>query len=327
MSPHHIPLNIFDLRTAGDHTPSARLGRVKFLNDALQKIHGGIGPRQRNHLKTAVMQGYEAAAGSVPTLADVLRTYESVIGDKVDAPYSILSDLVDLEIFVERADDAQHFSEFFAGVTVVDLASLGIGDKERNMLLVLFLNLYYEYMINLVKRPYVGQDPQLRFIDSMLLVDEADNIMKYNFDVLRQILLQGREFGVGVLLASQYLSHFRTRETDYAEPLLTWFRAQGSERDRAGAGIHRPEQGGGGNRRKGEGAGCSRVSVQDPGCSRALHADAALLFALAAALTAASATQATRIRATSTTGGAGNQAVAESGCHSTGLPRGSLRVR
>ena len=57
----------------------------------------------------------------------------------------------------------------------------------------------------------------------MLLVDEADNIMKYNFDVLRQILLQGREFGIGVLLASQYLSHFRTRDTDYAEPLLTWF--------------------------------------------------------------------------------------------------------
>ena len=223
VSPHHIPLNIFDLRTAGDHTPAARLGRVKFLNDALQKIYGGIGPRQRNHLKTAVMQGYEAASGGVPTLADVLRAYESVIGDKVDAPYSILSDLVDLEIFVDRAVDAQHFNEFFTGVTVVDLASLGIGDRERNMLLVLFLNLYYEYMINLEKRPYVGQDPQLRFIDSMLLVDEADNIMKYNFDVLRQILLQGREFGVGVLLASQYLSHFRTRDTDYSEPLLTWF--------------------------------------------------------------------------------------------------------
>ena len=57
----------------------------------------------------------------------------------------------------------------------------------------------------------------------MLLVDEADNIMKYNFDVLRQILLQGREFGIGVLLASQFLSHFRTRDTDYSEPLLTWF--------------------------------------------------------------------------------------------------------
>ena len=223
VSPHHIPLNIFDLRAAGDHAPSARLGRVKFLNDALQKIYGGIGPRQRNQLKTAVMQGYDSAEDGVPTLVDVARAYETLVGDKVDAPYSILSDLVDLEIFVERAAHAQPFYEFLDGVTIVDLASLGIGDKERNMLLVLFLNLYYEYMINLEKRPYIGQDPQLRFIDSMLLVDEADNIMKYNFDVLRQILLQGREFGVGVLLASQYLSHFRTRDTDYSEPLLTWF--------------------------------------------------------------------------------------------------------
>ena len=110
-----------------------------------------------------------------------------------------------------------------AGVTIIDLAALGIGDKERNMLVVLFLNLYYEYMLNLVKRPYRGSDPQLRFIDSMLLVDEADNIMKYNFDVLRHVLLKGREFGVGVLLASQFLSHFKTRETDYSQPLLTWF--------------------------------------------------------------------------------------------------------
>ena len=223
VTPHRIPLNIFDLRAAGDHTPAARLGRVKFLNDALQKIYGGIGPRQRNHLKTAVMQGYENAPGNVPTLVDVLRQYEAVVGDRVDAPYSILSDLVDLEIFVDRAAEAVHFNDFFIGVTVIDLASLGIGDRERNMLLVLLLNLYYEYMLNLEKRPYTGRDPQLRFIDSMLLVDEADNIMKYNFEVLRQILLQGREFGVGVLLASQYLSHFRTREIDYSEPLLTWF--------------------------------------------------------------------------------------------------------
>lgn len=91
------------------------------------------------------------------------------------------------------------------------------------MLLVIFLNLFYEYMQGLEKKPYVGDSPQLRYIDSMLLVDEADNIMKFNFDVLRQILLQGREFGVGALLASQYLSHFKTRETDYTEPLLTWF--------------------------------------------------------------------------------------------------------
>ena len=223
VSPHRIPLNVFRLSEIHGQPLPARLARFKFLSDVLQKIYGGIGPKQRNHLKMAVMGAYKFQAPNPPTLTDVLQKYTEIVGDKVDAPYSILSDLVDLEVFVDRTAEAERFDEFFRGVTVIDLATLGVGDKERNMLVVLFLNLYYEYMLNLVKQPYRGSDPQLRFIDSMLLVDEADNIMKYNFDVLRQLLLQGREFGVGVLLASQFLSHFKTRETDYSEPLLTWF--------------------------------------------------------------------------------------------------------
>ena len=221
--PHRIPLNVFRLPDAPSRLPAARLARFQFLSDVLQKIYGGIGHKQRNQLKKAVIRAYKSHAPDPPTLTDVFQEYSRIVGDKVDAPYSILSDLVDLEVFVDHAADAQRFDEFFTGVTVVNLAEVGIGDKERNMLVVLFLNLYYEYMLKLVKRPYHGSDPQLRFIDSMLLVDEADNIMKYNFDVLRQLLLQGREFGVGVLLASQFLSHFKTRQTDYSQPLLTWF--------------------------------------------------------------------------------------------------------
>ena len=63
VAPHRIPLNVFELPAARGHLPAARLGRVKFLNDVLQKIYGGIGPRQRNHLKTAVMRAYETDAG------------------------------------------------------------------------------------------------------------------------------------------------------------------------------------------------------------------------------------------------------------------------
>ena len=40
--------------------------------------------------------------------------------------------------------------------------------------------------------------------------------------VLMKILLQGREFGFGAILASQYLSHFKTAHENYGEPLLTW---------------------------------------------------------------------------------------------------------
>ena len=47
--------------------------------------------------------------------------------------------------------------------------------------------------------------------------------MKYKFDVLMTLLTQAREFGVGVILSSQYLSHFnQSGSVDYKEPLLTW---------------------------------------------------------------------------------------------------------
>ena len=105
---------------------------------------------------------------------------------------------------------------------VVSLDALGQDDRSKNMLVAVMLNMFYENMLKTQKRPFLGTDPQLRVIDSYLLVDEADNIMRYEFDVLRKLLLQGREFGVGVILASQYLRHFKVGATDYREPLLTW---------------------------------------------------------------------------------------------------------
>jgi hypothetical protein len=47
--------------------------------------------------------------------------------------------------------------------------------------------------------------------------------MEYELPVLEDLLLKGREFGVGIILSSQYLSHFRKSNTNYIEPLLTWF--------------------------------------------------------------------------------------------------------
>ena len=75
---------------------------------------------------------------------------------------------------------------------VIALDALGQDDHSKNMLIAVMLNMFYENMLKTPKRPFVGKDPQLRAIDSYLLVDEADNIVRYVFDVLRKLLLQGR---------------------------------------------------------------------------------------------------------------------------------------
>ena len=136
---------------------------------------------------------------------------------------AIIDDLVDMEVFAAKTSDTQPFDEFLDGVVVISLDALGQDDRSKNMLVAVMLNMFYENMLRTSKRPFIGRDPQLRAVDSYLLVDEADNIMRYEFDVLRKLLLQGREFGTGVILASQYLRHFKVNATDYREPLLTWF--------------------------------------------------------------------------------------------------------
>jgi hypothetical protein len=225
IKPFEIPLNFFDTRDSELDPKRARSERFKFFADVLSKIYPNVGAVQRSRIKTAVKQSYVNADDLehvAPTLSDVFSAYKND-GLKPDSPYSIMEDLVDDEYFVNDASKAVPFSEFLKGIVVIDLASVGQDDKTKNMLVVIFLNMFYEHMLKVNKKPFIGNDPQLRFVDSMLLVDEADNIMKYEFDVLKKILLQGREFGVGVLLASQYLSHYNTKHENYLEPLLTWF--------------------------------------------------------------------------------------------------------
>lgn len=221
VSPYDIPLNIFALPDSSNQQ-RAQHERGRFFIDVLVKIYAGIGPVQKENIKNAVKQAYKnfELTELSPTLHDIFECYQK--DGKIDAPYSIMSNLVDSEYFVDRSDKVIPFNEFLNGVVVIDVSQI-LADEDKNMLVAIFLNLFYEYMLSVEKKPFIGTSPSLRFVDTMLLVDEADNIMKYEFEVLRKLLLQGREFGVGVLLASQYLSHFKTRHQNYLEPLLTWF--------------------------------------------------------------------------------------------------------
>ena len=221
--PHRLPLNLFDTSSMED-TTVPWLDRFRFFADVLDKIYSGIGPVQRDKLKRAVKSAYETKTDEgAPTIYDVHAAYAALLDGKSNSPMAIIDDLVDMQIFKSDPSKTQSFHDFLDGVVVISLDALGQDDRSKNMLVAIMLNMFYENMLRTPKRPFLGESPQLRAIDSYLLVDEADNIMRYEFDVLRKLLLQGREFGCGVILASQYLRHFKVNATDYREPLLTWF--------------------------------------------------------------------------------------------------------
>lgn len=223
VKPFGLPLNLFDTSAMGE-SAAPWLDRFRFFADVLDKIYSGIGPVQRDKLKRAVKSAYDGCGnGKQPTLSDVHAAYADLLEGRVDSPMAIIDDLIDMGVFAAKAEDTIPFDSFLDGVVVISLDALGQDDRSKNMLVAVMLNMFYENMLKTKKLPFIGSDPQLRAINSFLLVDEADNIMRYEFDVLRKLLLQGREFGTGVILASQYLRHFKVNATDYREPLLTWF--------------------------------------------------------------------------------------------------------
>lgn len=223
VSPYKIPLNLF--ATGGDNSGRAMLDKIGFFRDILRKIFSVNAPVQDKNLKEAIKSAYRhtrEVEARDPTIYDVLKHYELLVDGKPDSVSGIISDMVDYEIFESDPSKIVSFDEFFEGVVAIDLKELS-DEKLKKMIVVIFLNLYLDYMLKLKKRPFLGKDPQTRFIDSYLLVDEAHNIMPYDFDVLTKLLVQGRAFGVGVILASQYFSHFKTTRTDYLEPIGSWF--------------------------------------------------------------------------------------------------------
>jgi len=217
LRPHRLPLNYFELADSSDSLAAVR--KAGSFNDVLNQIFN-IGPKQQNSLRRIVVDLYKK--GFPPTIEEILTEYKEV--SDYDSVVGVLEGWVLAEVFGTRDDELLSFAELMENrVTVLSLLDLGADQASKNALVALFLNLYYEYMAKLPKRPYQGTSPQLRQLNSFLLVDEATNIMSYNFDSLESLLLQGREFGVGVILSSQYLSHFKSPKVDYAQALLTWF--------------------------------------------------------------------------------------------------------
>ncbi|WP_421323628.1 DNA phosphorothioation-dependent restriction protein DptH [Aeromonas sp. 604176] len=187
----------------------------------------GLGPKQQLRLRKLILDAYELAGISradastwsrpAPTLAQVWDLYLEQEKVEEDSLYAALDSLVTYEIFETMPEEVSSLYELLDGVTVIELA--GYSPQIQNLVVALTLDLFYSQMQKRGK-PQVNGD--YRQITKMILVDEADNFMSQDFPSLRKILKEGREYGVGVILSTQDLSHFKTGENNYGSYILTW---------------------------------------------------------------------------------------------------------
>ncbi|WP_318502961.1 DNA phosphorothioation-dependent restriction protein DptH [Photobacterium leiognathi] len=219
---HRLPYNPLSL--FGD-TPMLPVHTARGFSETMGKAFN-LGQKQQLRLRKLVGEAYELAGirkadpstwtKAAPTIADVWALFIETEPDE-DSLYAALESLYELEIFEDDNTKCMSLYDLVDGITVVELA--GYPSEIQNLVVALTLDLFYSQMQKKGK-PEVQGD--FRQITKMILVDEADNFMSQNFPSLRKILKEGREYGVGVILSTQDITHFQTGENDYSSYVLTW---------------------------------------------------------------------------------------------------------
>jgi len=186
-----------------------------------------LGAKQQQRINSLVIECYEArgilktnqSTWSLPgpTLHDVWLAYNAQEKVEEDSLYAALAELANFEIFEPDTAKSNSLYDLINGVTVINLS--GYDQVIQNLVVALTLDLFYAQMHQ--KGSSKIDDPY-RQLTKFVLVDEADNFMKQEFPGLRKLLKEGREFGVGTILSTQELTHFKTANNDYSSYILSW---------------------------------------------------------------------------------------------------------
>ena len=219
---HKLPYNPLSL--FGD-TPMLPVHTARGFAETMGKAFG-LGQKQQLKLRKLIGEAYELAGihkadsstwkRAAPTIADVWALFEENEPTE-DSLYAALESLYELEIFEDDVNNCTSLYQLVDGITVVELA--GYPSEIQNLVVALTLDLFYSQMQKKGKPEVYGD---FRQVTKLVLVDEADNFMSQNFPSLRKILKEGREYGVGVILSTQDITHFKTSENDYSSYVLSW---------------------------------------------------------------------------------------------------------
>lgn len=223
---YHLPFNPLSVIKAANSKPMLPLHTANSLKVTLAKAFG-LGIKQETLLRDLIMEAYEKRGiiknksdtweNPAPTLKDVYDIYVNREDLKEDSLYAAFSNLIDFEIFEPDPHETKSLFELIDGVTVIDLS--GYDPDIQNLVVAITLDLFYSQM---QAYGHSGVNGSLRQLNKMILVDEADNFLSKDFETLKKILKEGREFGVGTILSTQLLSHFSTGENKYSDYILTW---------------------------------------------------------------------------------------------------------
>lgn len=225
--PYHLPFNPLALTKSCVFKPLLPIHTANAFKDTLAKVYG-LGAKQQNTLFSCITQAYTANGiqsadpstwnNTPPTFDMVYSIYandETI--KKNDSLAAVMDKLYQFQVFEGNPSKTESLFNALNGVVVIDLS--GYDSDIQSLIVAITLDLFYSQM---QAAGSSKMDQQYRQLTKLILVDEADNFMSEGFPALKRILKEGREFGVGTILSTQFLKHFGSSDDDYAKYILTW---------------------------------------------------------------------------------------------------------
>lgn len=220
LKPYQLPFNPLAITKSRVFRPLLPVHTANAFKDTLSKVYG-LGAKQQNSLLSCIMEAYSARGifkdkpdtweRTPPTFESVYHVYaENDEIKKNDSLAAAMDKLHEFQVFEEDPEKTISLFDLLEGVVVVDLS--GYDSDIQSLIVAITLDLFYSQM---QAAGSSQMDHQYRELTKLILVDEADNFMSEGFPALKKILKEGREFGVGTILSTQFLKHFGSGEDDY----------------------------------------------------------------------------------------------------------------
>ncbi len=227
LKPYHLPFNPLALTKSATFKPLLPIHTANAFKDTLAKVYG-LGAKQQDTLFQCILDAYHRVGiqeGNPDTWDEEAPTFEMVYQiyandeeiKKTDSLAAAMNKLHQFQVFESNANNTKSLFDLLQGVVVIDIS--GYDPDIQSLVIAITLDLFYSQMQAAGSSKLSGKYRQLTKI---ILVDEADNFMSQGFPALKKILKEGREFGVGTILSTQFLKHFGTGDDDYAKYILTW---------------------------------------------------------------------------------------------------------
>ena len=205
----------------GMNLPAITADRIA---DSFAKAYG-LGLKQQSNIKQVIIDTYNDAGITrdsntwdkpVPTMEQVIDKYFETY-DANDKAYALFDKLQDYTIFTTDNSNCVSLFEWLNSVRVIDLTLYP--DDTKKVIVSLILDLFYAEMRQLGGSK---QEDGYRELRAMIMVDEAHQFLKKDFNSFRSIISEGRMFGVGMILSTQNISDFKTAQEDYSQFILSW---------------------------------------------------------------------------------------------------------